>query len=348
MPGRPAPTTSPRRSATASRPRAGKYSAEARARIEQRRMEVNEAMARIFDPVDGVDLVITASNPDVAFAADGPLPDTFGGIEAGAGQQRQAHLPRQPPRQPGDLDPGRPARRPPGRAPGRRPPLHRAAAARAGAYRRTQPTLAPGRARTVRSYHMKVPLTVNDFLRRAELLYPDRIGIVDEPNQPAESWGSLTYREVAERARAIAAGLDELGIGAGRAGGDGHPQLGPPDHGPVRRVGLGPDPRPRQLPAGGGRGELHRRALRVTDAARRPRARRRPRRGEVRAAVRDRGRKPTRRSSATASSLHHGPATRTPRRRSTTRRGPPLGPRASRSPTATSGSTRPRSAGTSA
>jgi acyl-CoA synthetase (AMP-forming)/AMP-acid ligase II len=47
------------------------------------------------------------------------------------------------------------------------------------------------------------------------LLYPDRIGIVDEPNQPAESWGSLTYREVAERARAIAAGLDELGIGQG-------------------------------------------------------------------------------------------------------------------------------------
>jgi aspartyl-tRNA(Asn)/glutamyl-tRNA(Gln) amidotransferase subunit A len=32
----------------------------------------------------GVDLVITASNPDVAFAADGPLPDTFGGIQAGA------------------------------------------------------------------------------------------------------------------------------------------------------------------------------------------------------------------------------------------------------------------------
>jgi acyl-CoA synthetase (AMP-forming)/AMP-acid ligase II len=62
---------------------------------------------------------------------------------------------------------------------------------------------------------MKVPLTVNDFLRRAELLYPDRIGIVDEPNQPAESWGSLTYREVAERARAMAAGLDELEIGPG-------------------------------------------------------------------------------------------------------------------------------------
>ena len=62
---------------------------------------------------------------------------------------------------------------------------------------------------------MKVPLTVNDFIRRAELLYPDRAGIVDEPDQPAESWGTLTYRDVAERARAIAAGLDEMGIGQG-------------------------------------------------------------------------------------------------------------------------------------
>src|SRR5262245_5748739 len=62
---------------------------------------------------------------------------------------------------------------------------------------------------------MKIPLTVNDFIRRADLLYPDRIGIVDEPDQPAESWGSLTYGDVAERARAIAAGLDEMGIGQG-------------------------------------------------------------------------------------------------------------------------------------
>ncbi len=62
---------------------------------------------------------------------------------------------------------------------------------------------------------MKVPLIVNDFLRRAELVYPDRVGIVDEPDQPAESWGSLTYGEVAARARALAAGLDALGIGVG-------------------------------------------------------------------------------------------------------------------------------------
>lgn len=62
---------------------------------------------------------------------------------------------------------------------------------------------------------MRVPLTVNDFLRRAELVYPDRLGIVDEPAQPATPWGELTYRDVAGRARAIAAGLDELGIGVG-------------------------------------------------------------------------------------------------------------------------------------
>ena len=35
--------------------------------------------------VDGVDFIITASNPDIAFAAEGPLPSVFGGIEAGAG-----------------------------------------------------------------------------------------------------------------------------------------------------------------------------------------------------------------------------------------------------------------------
>jgi acyl-CoA synthetase (AMP-forming)/AMP-acid ligase II len=62
---------------------------------------------------------------------------------------------------------------------------------------------------------MKVALTVNDFLRRAELLYPDRVGIVDEPDQPAESWGSISYAEMARRARAMAAGLDALGIGPG-------------------------------------------------------------------------------------------------------------------------------------
>jgi acyl-CoA synthetase (AMP-forming)/AMP-acid ligase II len=62
---------------------------------------------------------------------------------------------------------------------------------------------------------MQVPLTVNDFLDRAELVYGDRVGIVDEPDQPAPSWGSLTYREIAAKARAQAASLDALGVGVG-------------------------------------------------------------------------------------------------------------------------------------
>jgi fatty-acyl-CoA synthase len=62
---------------------------------------------------------------------------------------------------------------------------------------------------------MKVPLTIMDHLRRAELVYGDRVGVVDEPDQPAPSWGELTYQQVAERARAQAAALDGLGIGVG-------------------------------------------------------------------------------------------------------------------------------------
>ena len=58
----------------------GKYSSDARARIEARRADLNQRMAEIFDQVD---IVITASNPDIAFDAQGPLPSTFGGIKAG-------------------------------------------------------------------------------------------------------------------------------------------------------------------------------------------------------------------------------------------------------------------------
>jgi acyl-CoA synthetase (AMP-forming)/AMP-acid ligase II len=59
---------------------------------------------------------------------------------------------------------------------------------------------------------MRVPLTVLDFLERAELVYGDRIGVVDEPEQPAASLGALTWSEVARLARAQAAGLDALGV----------------------------------------------------------------------------------------------------------------------------------------
>ncbi len=62
---------------------------------------------------------------------------------------------------------------------------------------------------------MRVPLTTRDFLDRAELVYGDRVGIVDEPNQPAPSLGDVSYREVARRGRAFNAALDALGIGEG-------------------------------------------------------------------------------------------------------------------------------------
>jgi fatty-acyl-CoA synthase len=63
---------------------------------------------------------------------------------------------------------------------------------------------------------MKVPLTVNDFLWRAENVYGDRIGIVDEPSPPGGGLGSMTWRDVGTRARAQAARLDEIGIEPGQ------------------------------------------------------------------------------------------------------------------------------------
>ncbi|MEO8888528.1 MAG: AMP-binding protein, partial [Jatrophihabitantaceae bacterium] len=62
---------------------------------------------------------------------------------------------------------------------------------------------------------MYYPLTVRDFLDRAENVYPDRVGIVDEPDQPAPSLGEVTYREMAANARAQAARLDQLGVPVG-------------------------------------------------------------------------------------------------------------------------------------
>jgi len=58
-------------------------------------------------------------------------------------------------------------------------------------------------------------MSVIDFLDRAEMVYRDRVAVVDEPDQPAPSWGELTFSEMAGRARAMAAGLDEMGIAPG-------------------------------------------------------------------------------------------------------------------------------------
>lgn len=71
----------------------GRYDSAARAKIERRRVEVNEAMARIFDPTEGIDFIVTASNPDVAFGADGPLPGVFGGLDVGEGNNGRLTFP---------------------------------------------------------------------------------------------------------------------------------------------------------------------------------------------------------------------------------------------------------------
>ena len=62
---------------------------------------------------------------------------------------------------------------------------------------------------------MKVPLNIGDFIARGEAVYPNRIAVIDEPDQPAASWGEVTFAEFAERCRQLAAGLDHLGVEAG-------------------------------------------------------------------------------------------------------------------------------------
>jgi fatty-acyl-CoA synthase len=61
---------------------------------------------------------------------------------------------------------------------------------------------------------MRVPLTVGDFLERADVVYGDRVAVVDEPGRPG-SFGELTYREVHKRAMGMAAALDRMGVEQG-------------------------------------------------------------------------------------------------------------------------------------
>lgn len=62
---------------------------------------------------------------------------------------------------------------------------------------------------------MFIPFGARDFLDRAATAYGDRIGVVDEPDQPAQPLGELTYARMEELARAQAAGLDALGVEPG-------------------------------------------------------------------------------------------------------------------------------------
>ena len=60
---------------------------------------------------------------------------------------------------------------------------------------------------------MIVPLTLGDFLERAELVYGDREAVVDEPNPPGGGLGRFTYAQFAEMSRSLGSALDDLGVG---------------------------------------------------------------------------------------------------------------------------------------
>lgn len=68
---------------------------------------------------------------------------------------------------------------------------------------------------------MIVPFSVSDFIDRAVQVYGERVGVVDEPDQPAPplagplGGGRLTYAELGALAARQAARLDELGLEVG-------------------------------------------------------------------------------------------------------------------------------------
>ncbi len=65
---------------------------------------------------------------------------------------------------------------------------------------------------------MFVPFSVTDFIDRAVQVYGERVGAIDEPDQPAPPLGDdgrLTYAAMGDLARRQAAKLDELGLEAG-------------------------------------------------------------------------------------------------------------------------------------
>jgi acyl-CoA synthetase (AMP-forming)/AMP-acid ligase II len=64
---------------------------------------------------------------------------------------------------------------------------------------------------------MFVPFSVADFIDRGAFVYGDRVGVVDEPDQPAPAFagGEITYGTMRRLAARMAARLDQLGVGPG-------------------------------------------------------------------------------------------------------------------------------------
>ena len=62
---------------------------------------------------------------------------------------------------------------------------------------------------------MRVALTTQDFLYRAEAVWANRTAVIDEPTQPAGAVRTTTYGEMSRRVRAWQAGFDALGVAEG-------------------------------------------------------------------------------------------------------------------------------------
>ncbi len=73
----------------------------------------------------------------------------------------------------------------------------------------------PGHTGVARLSAVHVPLTVNDFLDRAETVCADATAVIDEPSQPAAPVPTTSYGGLLRRVRAWQAGFDALGVGEG-------------------------------------------------------------------------------------------------------------------------------------
>ncbi len=138
---------------------------------------------------------------------------------------------------------------------------------------------------------MFYPLTVRDFIDRAETVYPDRVAVVDEPDQPAASLGHADL----SRAGRPGPGPGRAARPAGGAGrwprGGGVAQQRPAAELVLRRQRVGPGAGAGQLPVERQGDPVHRRPLRRRRGVRRPRALGRARRPRRHPQVRDRRRR---------------------------------------------------------
>ena len=92
------------------------------------------------------------------------------------------------------------------------------------------------------------PCPSQDHLDRAVTVYGDRIGVVDEPDQPAPSLGELTYRAGARAGRRAGRRARRARRRRRRAGGGRVAERGPAAGVVLRGVRVGTDPRAGQLP----------------------------------------------------------------------------------------------------